>query len=171
MQFVINSKVQVIVLGFTAVIRLVISSVWAEICDQNGKLRHFDKSLSKLSVIEMENSDISRMFQICSLKETTNPEYIENLFLNFIPNGLRYLIPSGHFYFNAVDLNFRLSVSACSRLQWPQELWALLRVVSPKLQWFQGTHRGNGSETSVVSRTSTFPLLATFLNGLTYSSK
>jgi hypothetical protein len=73
MQFVINSKVQVIVLGCTAVIRLVISSVWAEICDQNGKLRHFDKSLSKLSVIEMENSDISRMFQICSLKETTNP--------------------------------------------------------------------------------------------------
>ena len=73
MQFVINSKVQVIVLGFTAVIRLVISSVWAEICDQNGKLRHFDKSLSNLSVIEMENSDISRMFQICSLKETTNP--------------------------------------------------------------------------------------------------
>ena len=106
MQFVINSKVQVIVLGFTAVIRLVISSVWPEICDQNGKLRHFDKSLSKLSVIEMENSDISRMFQICSLKETTNPEYKKNLFLNFIPNGLRYLIPSGHFYFNAVDLNF-----------------------------------------------------------------
>ena len=125
--------------------------------------------LSKLSVIEMENSDISRMFQICSLKETTNPEYKKNLFLNFIPNGLRYLIPSGHFYFNAVDLNFfRLSVSACSRLQWPQEHFALLRVVSPKLQWFLGTHRGNGSETSVVSRTSTFPLLATFLNGLTY---
>lgn len=97
MQFVINSKVQVIVLGSTAVIRLVISSILTEICDQNGKLRHFDKSLSKLSVIEMENSDISRMFQICSLKETTNPEYKKNLFLNFIPNGLRYLIPSGHF--------------------------------------------------------------------------
>lgn len=85
MQFVINSKVQVIVLGFTAVIRLVISSVWAEICDQNGKLRHFDKSLSKLSVIEMENSDISRMFQICSLKETTNPEYIENFISELYP--------------------------------------------------------------------------------------
>ena len=62
--------------------------------------------LSELSVIEMENSDISRMFQICSVKETTNPEYKKHLFLNFIPNGLRYLIPSGHFYFNAVDLNF-----------------------------------------------------------------
>ena len=85
MQFVINSKVQVIVLGFTAVIRLVISSVWAEICDQNGKLRHFDKSLSKLSVIEMENSDISRMFQICSLKETTNPEYIEKSISELYP--------------------------------------------------------------------------------------
>ena len=69
MQFVINSKVQVIVLGFTAVVRLVISSILAEICDQNGNLRHFDKSLSKLSVFKMENSDISRMFQICSLKE------------------------------------------------------------------------------------------------------
>ena len=43
MQFVINSKVQVIVLGFTAVVRLVISSILTEICDQNGKLRHFDK--------------------------------------------------------------------------------------------------------------------------------
>ena len=78
MQFVINSKVQVIVLGFTAVIRLVISSVWAEICDQNGNLRHFDKILSKLSVLEMENSDISlAFFQSYSLKETTNPEYKE----------------------------------------------------------------------------------------------
>ncbi len=38
MQFVINSKVQVIVLGFTAVVRLVISSILVEICDQNGKL-------------------------------------------------------------------------------------------------------------------------------------
>ena len=85
MQFVINSKVQVIVLGCTAVIRLVISSDWAEICDQNGKLRHFDKSLSKLSVIEMENSDISRMFQICSLKETTNPEYIEKFISELYP--------------------------------------------------------------------------------------
>ncbi len=62
MQFVINSKVQVSVLGFTAVIRLVISSILAEICDQNGNLRHFDKSLSKLSVLEMENSDISMAF-------------------------------------------------------------------------------------------------------------
>ncbi len=43
MQVVINSKVQVIVLGFTAVIRLVISSILTEICDQNGNLRHFDK--------------------------------------------------------------------------------------------------------------------------------
>ncbi len=59
MQFVINSKVQVIVLGFTAVVRLVISSSLVEICDQNGNLRHFDKSLSDLSVLEMENSDIS----------------------------------------------------------------------------------------------------------------
>ena len=162
MQFVINSKVQVIVLGFTAVIRLVISSFWLRYVIKMENSDILISCLSKLSVIEMENSDISRMFQICSLKETTNPEYKKNLFLNFIPNGLRYLIPSGHFYFNAVDLNFRLSVSACSRLQWPQELWALLRVVSQKLQWFQGTHRGNGSETSVVSRTSTFPLLATF---------
>ena len=85
MQFVINSKVQVIVLGFTAVIRLVISSISTEICDQNGKLRHFDKSLSNLSVIEMENSDISRMFQICSLKETTNPEYIEKFISELYP--------------------------------------------------------------------------------------
>ena len=78
--------------------------------------------LSKLSVIEMENSDISRMFQICSLKETTNPEYIEKFIPELYPEWTCYLIPSGHFYFNAVDLNFRLSVSACSRLQWPQEL-------------------------------------------------
>ena len=63
MQFVINSKVQVIVLGFTAVVRLVISSVLAEICDQNGKLRHFDKSLSKLSVIEMEISTFQECFR------------------------------------------------------------------------------------------------------------
>ena len=48
MQFVINSKVQVIVLGFTAVIRLVISSILTEICDQNGKLRHFDKLFFKV---------------------------------------------------------------------------------------------------------------------------
>ena len=63
MQFVINSKVQVIVLGFTAVVRLVISSILVEICDQNGKLRHFDKSLSKLSVIEMENSTFQECFR------------------------------------------------------------------------------------------------------------
>ncbi len=76
MQFVINSKVQVIVLGCTAVIRLVISSILTAICDQNGNLRHFDKILSKLSVLEMENSDISlAFFQSYSLKETTNPEY------------------------------------------------------------------------------------------------
>jgi hypothetical protein len=62
-----------------------------------------------------------------------------------------------HFYFNAVDSHI-LSVSASSRLQWSQELLALLRVVSLKLQWFRSTHRGNGSETAVVSRTSTFPL-------------
>ena len=62
MQFVINSKVQVIVLGFTAVIRLVIPSILTEICDQNGKLRHFDKSLSKLSVIEMEISTFQECF-------------------------------------------------------------------------------------------------------------
>ena len=55
MQFVINSKVQVIVLGFTAVLRLVISSVLAETCDQNGKLRHFDKSLSNLSVTKWKS--------------------------------------------------------------------------------------------------------------------
>ena len=54
---------QVIVLGFTAVIRLVISSILAEICDQNGKLRHFDESLSKLSVIEMEISTFQECFR------------------------------------------------------------------------------------------------------------
>ena len=81
MQFVINSKVQVIVLGFTAVVRLVISSIG---------LRY---------VIKMEISDILiRVFQICLcskwktptfrwlfsdllLKETTNPEYIETFSL------------------------------------------------------------------------------------------
>ena len=63
MQFVINSKVQVIVLGFTAVIRLVIPSISTEVCGQNGKLRHFDKSLSKLSVIEMENSTFQECFR------------------------------------------------------------------------------------------------------------
>ncbi len=81
MQFVINSKVQVIVLGFTAVVRLVISSSLVEICDQNGNLRHFDKSLSDLSVLEMENSDISVAFSDLLLKETTNPEYIETFSL------------------------------------------------------------------------------------------
>ena len=45
MQFVINSIVQVIVLGSTAVIGLVYitKSASTEICDRNGKLRHFDK--------------------------------------------------------------------------------------------------------------------------------
>ncbi len=82
MQFVINSKVQVIVVGSTAVIGLVftIKSASTEMFDWNGKLRHFNKCLSKLSVIEMEISDISRMFQSCSVKETTNPEYIEKYF-------------------------------------------------------------------------------------------
>ena len=121
MQFVINSKVQVIVLGFTAVVRLVISSILAEICDQNGNLRHFDKSLPKLSVLEMENSDISvAFFSDLLLKETTNPEYIEKFISELYPECTRYLIPAGHFYFNAVDLNFRLSVvlvRGCSGLK------------------------------------------------------
>jgi hypothetical protein len=33
----------------------------------------------------MENSDISRMFQMCSLKETTNPEYIEKSISELYP--------------------------------------------------------------------------------------
>ncbi len=146
---------------------------------------HIFKSVSTEIWIEMENSDISISFFKVVCHQNGNLRHFENvseLFIErnyqfkyrdffYIPNGLRYLIPSGHYYFNAVDLNISLSVGACSRLQWPQELWALLRVVSPRLQWSLGTHRGNGSETSVVSRTSTFPLLATFLNGLTCSSK
>ncbi len=48
--------------------------------------------LSKLSVIEMENSDISIIFfQNCSLKETTNPEYIEK----FISFTLRVTVEYG----------------------------------------------------------------------------
>ena len=82
MQFVINSKVQVIVLGFTAVIRLVISSFWLRYVIKMENSDILISCLSKLSVIEMENSDISRMFQICSLKETTNPEYIEKKFIS-----------------------------------------------------------------------------------------
>ena len=85
MQFVINSKVQVIVLGFTAVIRLVISSILAEICGQNGKLRHFYKLSFKVLCHWNGNLDISRMFQICSLKETTNPEYIEKFISELYP--------------------------------------------------------------------------------------
>ncbi len=132
---------QVIVLGSTAVIGLVyiIKSASTEICDRNGKLRHFDK-----------------FFQNCTLKETSNPKYIEKLLyfihpevycrILIIPNGLRYLIPSGHITLMRLILNLCLSVSACSRLQWSQELLALLRVVSPKLQWFLGTHRGMGTK-------------------------
>jgi ABC-type iron transport system FetAB permease component len=85
MQFVINSKVQVIVLGFTAVIRLVISSFWLRYVIKMENSDILISCLSKLSVIEMENSDISRMFQICSLKETTNPEYIEKFISELYP--------------------------------------------------------------------------------------
>ena len=120
MQFSLTVKVKVIVLGFTAVLWI------SQFC---FRLR---------IVIEMENSDISiSRFQSClsskwktptfrewfqnySLKETTNLKYTKCFY--YIPNGLRYLIPFGHLYFNAVDLNICLSVSACSRLQWPQEL-------------------------------------------------
>ena len=71
MQFVINSKVQVIVLGFTAVIRLVISSFW---------LRY---------VIKMENSDILiRVFQSClSLKwKTRHFKSVSDLFMKETTN-------------------------------------------------------------------------------------
>jgi hypothetical protein len=53
------------------------------------------------------------------LKETTNLEYTKCFY--HIPNGLRYLIPSGHFYFNA-DIFSKGSVFASSKLQWSQEL-------------------------------------------------
>jgi len=85
MQFVINSKVQVIVLGFTAVIRLVISSFWLRYVIKMENSDILISCLSKLSVIEMEISDISRMFQNCSLKETTNPEYIEKFISELYP--------------------------------------------------------------------------------------
>jgi hypothetical protein len=81
----INSKVQVIVLGSTAVIGLVyiIKSAATEICDRNGKLRHFDKFSFK--VVCDQNGKLqhfNNFFQNCSLKETTNPEYIEK-FISF----------------------------------------------------------------------------------------
>jgi hypothetical protein len=65
--FSLTVNVQVIVLGFKALLWI------SQFC---FRLR---------IVIEMENSDISRMFQICSLKETTNPEYIEKFISELYP--------------------------------------------------------------------------------------
>ena len=61
MQFSLTVKVQVIVLGFTAVLWI------SQFCSQLRIVIEMENSdisiscLSKLSVIEMENSDISRM--------------------------------------------------------------------------------------------------------------
>ena len=174
---------QVIVLWSTAVLRLVyiIKSASTEICDWNGKLRHFDKLSFKVvcdrngklrhfhnlfSELCIERNYWSRIQRKVYF---IHPEGYCRIFIG--PNRLVTCNVSKHFYFNVVDFHCISSVSASSKLLWSQELCtspcgeSKTAVVS---RYSQGEWVRNfsGFKDFNISTFGNF-----FLNGLTYSSK
>ena len=137
MQFVINSKVQVIVLGFTAVIRLVISSFWLRYVIKMENSDILISCLSKLSVIEMETSTFQECFRYVHWKklliQNTRKIYFWTLSrMDFVTWFLLDTFTLMRIFLAKVVF---LQVRNCSGLK---NLNTSLCVANPKQQWFLG---------------------------------